>query len=65
DVKAGMRLAKKSSYLPYLNRLSNRVWILTAMGSRGLLYHAYWSQLLASAIDRNHVEMIPNEMLLE
>ncbi|MCF7852695.1 MAG: FAD-binding oxidoreductase [Simkaniaceae bacterium] len=65
DVKAGMRLAKKSSYLPYLNRLSNRVWILTAMGSRGLLYHAYCSQLLASAIDRNHVEMIPNEMLLE
>jgi glycine/D-amino acid oxidase-like deaminating enzyme len=33
-----------------VKEVSSRVWVITAMGSRGLLYHAYFGEKLAQAI---------------
>jgi glycine/D-amino acid oxidase-like deaminating enzyme len=49
-VKAGVRLAKRSSYLPFVSRISEKLSIIGAMGSRGLLYHAFCGDLLAQNI---------------
>jgi len=35
-------------------------WVLTGLGSRGLLYHAYLSRLLASAILDNNASKLPS-----
>lgn len=37
---AGIRVARKEGYLPIVARLSKRAVAVTALGSRGLLYHA-------------------------
>jgi glycine/D-amino acid oxidase-like deaminating enzyme len=49
-LKAGVRLAKRSSYLPFVSRISQKLSIIGAMGSRGLLYHAFCGDLLAQNI---------------
>lgn len=61
-VKAGVRYTKKSSYLPFVSRLSDRVSIITAMGSRGLLYHAFSADLLAESIVRGDFDLIPLQL---
>ena len=48
--QAAMRVTRKGHYTPIAAQLSPRVWALTAMGSRGLLYHAYFGKTLAAAV---------------
>ncbi|MBI2743725.1 MAG: FAD-binding oxidoreductase [Chlamydiales bacterium] len=48
--RAGIRVARKGHYLPIIRKLKERVWVCTAMGSRGLLYHAFAGKMLAKAI---------------
>lgn len=48
--RAGVRLARIGDYYPILEKASDRVWIFTAMGSRGLLYHAYLAEQLKKNI---------------
>ncbi len=43
---AGVRVSAEGHYLPKIERLGGNVWALTAMGSRGLLYHAYFARKL-------------------
>lgn len=50
DCKAAVRVARKEGYFPIAEKLSPRAYVLTAMGSRGLLYHAYYGKLLAQSI---------------
>ena len=47
DCRSGVRVARKGHYLPLLKQLSDKCWVLTAMGSRGLLYHAYYGHQFA------------------
>jgi glycine/D-amino acid oxidase-like deaminating enzyme len=47
---AGFRVTRKNSYLPLIKKISAHLWAFTALGSRGLLYHAYFAELLASEI---------------
>lgn len=49
DCRAGVR-ASTPSHLPLLKRLSEKCWVLTGMGSKGLLYHALYAEQLASEI---------------
>lgn len=46
---AGMR-AVTPQHRPLMQQLSNRHWVLTGMGSKGLLYHALFAKELAGII---------------
>lgn len=49
----GCRAAVRASapyHRPYLKRLDGRCWVLTGMGSKGLLYHALFAQQLVDEI---------------
>ena len=45
--KSGVRVAKKGDYFPISEKISGKIFILTAFGSRGLLYHALLAKELA------------------
>jgi glycine/D-amino acid oxidase-like deaminating enzyme len=50
DCKAGVRVAAQGHYRPILEQLNPKTWVLTAMGSRGLLYHAYFAEMLSQSM---------------
>jgi glycine/D-amino acid oxidase-like deaminating enzyme len=50
ECKAGIRVVNSKHYLPIVGKLSEGLWVMTAMGSRGLLYHAYAAEELSKAI---------------
>lgn len=50
SVSAGVRVSVKGSYLPIIKKIDDRVSVFTGLGSRGLLYHAYYGRLLANLI---------------
>ena len=49
DVSSGIRL-NAPHRLPIIYRFNPKIWLYTAMGSKGLLYHAYLSEILAKAL---------------
>lgn len=49
ECKAGIRVSGPQR-LPIMEKVSSKAWVLTAMGSRGLLYHAYFGKTLAENI---------------
>jgi glycine/D-amino acid oxidase-like deaminating enzyme len=46
DCRAGIRVVNRTHYLPIAQKLSEKLYILTGMGSRGLLYHAHFTKLI-------------------
>jgi glycine/D-amino acid oxidase-like deaminating enzyme len=48
DCKAALRLGRKGHYLPYAEKISDRLYVFTALGSRGLLYHAHFGSSIAN-----------------
>lgn len=42
--QAGVRVANIHGYRPILEEVAPRVWVMTGMGSRGLLYHALYAK---------------------
>lgn len=52
DCRSGIRIARKGHYLPLLKQLSEKCWVLTGMGSRGLLYHAFYGQQYAASLQQ-------------
>ena len=61
--KAGIRVARKGHYLPIIRKIEERKWVCTAMGSRGLLYHALAGKMLASALLANDESKIIPQFL--
>lgn len=57
-VYAGVRL-NAPHRLPLLGPIAPSTWLFTALGSKGLLYHAYLGECLARAITTNSVDQIP------
>lgn len=51
DCSSAIRVMRQGHYLPMIKNVSSRIWIITAMGSRGLLYHAYFGEKLVQAIE--------------
>jgi glycine/D-amino acid oxidase-like deaminating enzyme len=45
DCRAGIR-ASAPGHMPYLKQINSKCWVLVGMGSKGLLYHAYYAQKL-------------------
>jgi glycine/D-amino acid oxidase-like deaminating enzyme len=64
DCLSGVRVGNQRAYLPLLGRLKEGLWVVTAMGSRGLLYHGLMGKILAEAIYRNDDEEIPKEVAI-
>ncbi len=50
ECRAAVRVMNASHYVPLLKNLDERTWVVTGMGSRGLLYHAYYAKLLVQAM---------------
>lgn len=44
--KAGVRVSRREHYFPLLSSIGNKGWIMSGLGSRGLLYHAYGAKKL-------------------
>lgn len=60
---AGVRVMHPKNYLPCIERLNHKSWIFTALGSRGLLYHAFLAKKLAHALEKDSLVDIPQEFL--
>ncbi len=50
EVRSGVRANRIGHYYPIARRMRQNAWVITGMGSRGLLYHAYVGKQLAEAI---------------
>jgi len=50
ECRAGVRVTNPAHYFPLLETIDTRTWVVTALGSRGLLYHGYMGQLLTQVI---------------
>lgn len=47
NCRAGIR-ASTPSHLPFVSRVNDRCWVISGMGSKGLLYHALYAEQLAA-----------------
>jgi glycine/D-amino acid oxidase-like deaminating enzyme len=48
--QAAIRVTNPAHYFPILEEIQPKVWVITALGSRGLLYHAYLGKKLAGLL---------------
>ena len=48
--RAKLRVTSRKGYQPLVGKLGEGVWVVTGMGSRGLLYHALMGEMLAKMI---------------
>lgn len=53
DCKAGIRVTSSVNNLPIVKRLSEKKYLFTALGSRGLLYHAFYGKKLAEIVAKD------------
>ncbi len=60
---AGIRVARKGHYLPIIRKIGESKWVCTAMGSRGLLYHALAGKILAQALLADDEKILPPQFL--
>lgn len=63
DCLSGLRVSNRKGPLPLVRRLKKGLWIVTAMGSRGFLYHSLVGQKLSQAIKVDDETFIPKELL--
>ncbi|MBS0621055.1 MAG: FAD-binding oxidoreductase [Verrucomicrobia bacterium] len=50
DCRAGFRVTRHGHYLPILQKVGETCYLVTGLGSRGLLYHALLGKLLAATL---------------
>lgn len=50
ECKPALRVIRKGHYFPISAQISDSLWVLGAMGSRGLLYHGLVGKTLAAAV---------------
>jgi glycine/D-amino acid oxidase-like deaminating enzyme len=59
SVQAGLRVSVKGHYLPLVGPVTDKMWVFTGLGSRGLLYHALFASILVEAISSSSEDPIP------
>lgn len=59
--RVGVRVSTKS-HLPIVGKLSDKFWIFTGLGSKGLLYHAWLGMRLAHALLFDNPKSLPKEV---
>jgi glycine/D-amino acid oxidase-like deaminating enzyme len=62
DCRAGIRVGRRGHYHPFADRMNQKCWLLSGLGSRGLLYHAYAAQNLVEAICADNESLIYKEL---
>lgn len=50
QILSGTRVAPKVGYRPILEQIDAKTWVLTGLGSRGLIYHSLFAKMLSHAI---------------
>ena len=50
EVRAGARISRPKGYRPILEKLGNKTWVFTGLGSRGMLYHSLFGKQIAEEI---------------
>lgn len=65
DCRAGIRLTRKGHYIPIATKVAKRIWWFGALGSRGLLYHAYLGRKMAEAMFHDDPSLLPKECQLK
>jgi glycine/D-amino acid oxidase-like deaminating enzyme len=50
DCRAGIRVTNPAHYFPIVEQINAITWVMTALGSRGLLYHAWLGKKLFSRL---------------
>ncbi len=55
ECKAGIRVCPQNHYLPIVEKIGENATVFTGLGSRGLLYHAYFGRKVAGHIAQNAV----------
>ena len=63
DTAAGIRVGVPGTRLPMVGPLSGNVWVLTGLGSQGLLFGAHIGRNLVNWI--TSPELVPNELRLQ
>ena len=58
DCRAALRVTSKGHYFPIAKQVKDNLWVLTGLGSRGLLYHAFLGKQLAEAVITGNCEML-------
>ena len=64
ECKAGVRIANPKTHLPIIKKYSSREYAITALGSRGLLYHGLVGKQLAQSILSGEEGRISREFFL-
>lgn len=59
--RSGIRVTNKKNHLPQIKKLSQDVYAITKLGSRGLLYHALLGRMLAASFKSENDRMISRE----
>ena len=49
ECRARVRVAHIGHYFPLLKQVEEKSWVMTALASRGLLYHGYGAKILVEA----------------
>jgi glycine/D-amino acid oxidase-like deaminating enzyme len=60
---AGVRVMYTKNYLPLIQKMDEKFFVFTALGSRGLLYHALLAKQLVEAIETGRLDAIQQEFL--
>jgi glycine/D-amino acid oxidase-like deaminating enzyme len=50
ECRSGVRVTNPAHYFPIVEKIDAKTWAVTALGSRGLLYHGYLGQLLTQVV---------------
>lgn len=50
DCRAAIRVRNSTHYLPIIEKMNPKTWAITALGSRGLLYHAYLGKAITQRL---------------
>lgn len=58
---AAFRVMRIGHYYPLVTKLKENIWIATALGSRGLLYHGIIGEYLSQAILADDPSLLPKE----
>jgi glycine/D-amino acid oxidase-like deaminating enzyme len=64
DCRAAFRVMRIGHYYPMAGKLKDNIWVCTALGSRGLLYHGIVAERMRDAILKNDISLLPKEFEL-
>ncbi|NDD58549.1 MAG: FAD-binding oxidoreductase [Chlamydiae bacterium] len=59
EARAGIRVSTRGHYLPLVGKVKEKLFLFSGLGSRGLLYHAFFGKMLANLVVHGDDSAIP------